>query len=233
MGGEQLEIDRAAAASLLGWWLESGVDVAVGDEARDWLSAAPPKPVAKEAPLPPETPSDLPAFRQFLATSAGLPLERHGAARVLPSGEAGAPLMLLADLPGPAEAAEGRPLAGDAWLLAEKMLRAIGIAPEAAYVAPLACFHAHGARLTSAELERCAALARDHVRLVAPERLLLFGDSSARALLGQPLARARGKVHRIEGVRAVATFHPRWLLQRPADKALAWKDLQLLIGEEG
>jgi DNA polymerase len=50
-------------------------------------------------------------------------------------------------------------------------------------------------------------------------------------LLGEPLARARGRVHRIEGIRTVATFHPRWLLQRPSDKALAWRDLLLLMSE--
>ena len=43
---------------------------------------------------------------------------------------------------------------------------------------------------------------RHHIALVKPKRLLLLGDAPARALTGQPLASARGKVHRIEGVRA-------------------------------
>ena len=30
-------------------------------------------------------------------------------------------------------------------------------------------------------------------------------------------------------VQAVASFHPRFLLERPAAKAEAWKDLQMLI----
>jgi len=113
------------------------------------------------------------------------------------------------------------------------MLAAIGIAPDSAYLATLACFQAPGARFDHGDIERCASIARDHVRLARPERLLLFGDAPARALTGHPLAKARGKVHRVEGVRTVATFHPRWLLQRPADKALAWKDLLLLMSEEG
>jgi DNA polymerase len=73
---------------------------------------------------------------------------------------------------------------------------------------------------------------RHHITLVRPKRLLLLGDAPARALIGQPLAIARGKVHRIETVPAVATFHPRFLLARPADKALAWRDLLLLTDEE-
>jgi DNA polymerase len=141
--------------------------------------------------------------------------------------------MLMADFPSPQECAEGRPLAGDSWVLAQRMLGAIGIAPDAAYLATLACFNAPGARLDAGDLDRCGAIARDHIRHAKPERLLLFGDAPARALTGHPLAAARGKVHRIEGVRTVATFHPRWLLQRPSDKALAWKDLLLLMSEEG
>jgi DNA polymerase len=70
------------------------------------------------------------------------------------------------------------------------------------------------------------------VALAKPKRLLLLGDTPARALLGKPLAAARGHVHKIEGVRTVATFHPRQLLQRSSDKALAWRDLLLLMEDE-
>ena len=51
-------------------------------------------------------------------------------------------------------------------------------------------------------------------------------------MLGEPLLKARGRVHKVEGVRTVATFNPRWLLQRPSDKAKAWADLLLLMEEE-
>ena len=37
MGGELQEIDRGAADSLIGWWLEAGVDGAVSETPRDWL----------------------------------------------------------------------------------------------------------------------------------------------------------------------------------------------------
>ena len=235
MGGtitnDATAIDPATAASLLGWWLESGVDVAVAEQPRDWRRVAPvaPAPVAAKG----ETPGDLSAFRTWMASASGLPLDRAGARRVLPMGVEGAPVMLLADFPSAQECEAGRPMAGDAWLLATRMLAAIGIEANSAYLATLTCFDAPGARLDPAEIERCAELARDHVRLARPERLLLLGDAAAKALTGQPLGSASGHVHRVEGVRTVATFHPRWLLQRPSDKALAWKDLQLLMSEEG
>jgi DNA polymerase len=227
-------LDEAAAASLVRWWLESGVDAPVGEAPRDWLgrNKAAPQPAISSEPVPTaQPPADLGAFQEWLATTGGLPMDRAGAIRVAPQGAEGARIMLLSDLPAREDAAEGRPIGGEAWALTVRMLAAIGIAPDEAYHASLACFHAPGARIGREELEACAAIARDHVRLARPERLVLFGDAPARALLGEPLAKARGRVHKVEGVRTVATFNPRWLLQRPSDKALAWRDLLLLMSE--
>ena len=86
--------------------------------------------------------------------------------------------------------------------------------------------------MTAADRDACAEIARKHIRLAKPQRLLLLGDGPSQALLGKPLAAARGHAHKIEGVRAVATFHPRHLIKRPLDKSLAWKDLLLLMEDE-
>jgi DNA polymerase len=212
--------------------MESGVDAPVAEKPRDWLGRDK-GPAVAAVPIERtiERPADLPAFQGWLATASGLPMDRAGAIRIMPQGSEGARLMLLSDLPAREDAADGRPIGGEAWALTVKMLAAINITPDDAYHASLSCFHAPGARIGKDDLEACAAIARDHVRLARPERLVLFGDAPARALLGEPLAKARGRVHKVEGVRTVATFNPRWLLQRPSDKALAWRDLLLLMSE--
>jgi DNA polymerase len=112
------------------------------------------------------------------------------------------------------------------------MLAAIGIAADQAYVASLACVNAPGVRMTAAEREACADIARTHIKLAQPKRLLLLGDGPAQALLGKRVIEARGHVHKVEGVRAVATFHPRQLIKRPSGKSLAWRDLLLLMEDE-
>ncbi len=232
MGGELQTIGRGAAESLIGWWIEAGVDAPVGETPRDWLrrNEAPVSLGAATTPVAPQPAQNLGEFQHWLATGGNLPMDRPGAFRVAPYGIEDAKLMLMSDLPALEDAAEGKPIGGEAWALTRRMLAAIRIEPDETYVASLACFHSPGARFNG-ELDACAAIARDHIRLAKPERLLLFGDAPARALLGEPLASARGRVHRIEGVRAVTTFHPRWLLQRPSDKALAWRDLLLLMSE--
>ena len=88
-------------------------------------------------------------------------------------------------------------------------------------------------RLAWAAVERLAptmpTLVVDLDPAAAPVRV---ADAVARALLGEKLPQARGRVHKVEGVRTIATFHPRWLLQRPGDKAHAWRDLLLLMEED-
>lgn len=237
------DLTRAEAMSLLAWWIEAGVDVAVGDEPRYWrVRAAPPPPVLEpepEVPAPQPSrptsggtlPTTLEAFHAHLAESADLPLFRAGAARALPHGPAQAELMLLAGIPSPDDTNEGKPIGGEAWSLATRMLRAVGLGPDQAYIAALTCFSGTGTRFTAADSDACRDTVLAQIALAAPKRLLLLGDQPAKLLLGQPMASARGKLHRVAGIPAVVTFPPRHLLGHNAHKALAWADLQLIMGE--
>jgi uracil-DNA glycosylase family 4 len=235
MGGEDNRLSAADAASTLGWWLAAGVDVAVAESPRDWLKAPAPMPPNVRPPSAlavSQARETLHLFRDWLGTAPSLPLAGAGATRVLPQGQESAPVMLVAEMPAREDAAEGKPIGGEAWRLMAKMLAAVGIPAEDAYTATLSCFHSPGAKMGTAELTECADIARQHVTLAKPKRLLLLGDAPARALLGKPLAAARGHVHKVEGIRTVATFHPRFLINRPSDKALAWRDLLLLVEDE-
>ena len=239
VGGEADLIGIAEARSALAWWLEAGVDAAVQDEPRDWLKAALPRQRSKTAtePVPPPNvaqPSHetLAELQQWLATSTQLPLSSTTARRIMPQGPEDAVIMLLADAPTLEDFAAGQPIGGESWELARRMLAAIKIPAEHAYSASLSCFHVPGARMSADDREKCAEVARRHIRLAKPKRLLLLGDGPAQALLGKPLPLARGHVHKVEGVRTVVTFHPRQLINQPSNKSLAWKDLLLLMEDE-
>jgi DNA polymerase len=238
VGGEVDSLGVAEARSALAWWLEAGVDASIQEEPRNWL-----KPPARQKPAPAadvSPPSNvtrpshetLTELQEWLATSAHLPLASSTTRRILPHGPENAAVMLLSDTPALEDYAAGQPIGGEAWELAKRMLAAIGFTPEQAYCASLSPIHAPGARLSGSDREDCAEIARRHIRLAAPKRLLLFGDIPAQALLGKPVAQARGHVHKVEGVRTVATFHPRHLIKRPLDKSLAWQDLLLLMEDE-
>lgn len=236
MGGETNSIGIAEARSALAWWLEAGVDVAVQEQPRDWLKPASAKPQASVEQQPPnvaqpshETLSDL---QHWLASSVQLPFASATSQRVMPQGPENAAIMLLSEAPALEDFAAAQPIGGDSWELAKRMLASIRIPVEQAYSASLSCFHAPGSKMSPADREACAEIARRHIRLAKPKRLLLFGDGPSQALLGKPLPQARGHVHKIEGVRTVATFHPRALINQPSNKSLAWKDLLLLMEDE-
>lgn len=239
MGGETDSIGIAEARSALAWWLEAGVDVVVQEEPRDWLKPPAPRTQTKTPAEPPPPPNivqpaheTLTELQDWLASSMQLPLVSTAAKRIMPQGPENAAIMLLTDAPTLDDAAAGQPIGGDSWELAKRMLAAIKIPAEQAYSASLSCFHVPGTKMSPADREACAEIARQHIRLAKPKRLLLFGDGPAQALLGKPLPLARGHVHKIEGVRAVATFHPRQLINQPSNKSLAWKDLLLLMEDE-
>jgi uracil-DNA glycosylase len=237
VGGEVESIGVAEARNALAWWLEAGVDVAVQEEPRNWLKPATPAILAPAQPQPVanvvrpahETLGEL---QQWLASSVDLPFTSGKGRRVMPHGPENAAVMVLSDVPTFEDAAAEQPIGGEAWELAKRMLAAIGVSPDEAYVGSLSCIDAPGAKMTEAERNACAEIARQHIRLAGPKRLLLFGAGPCLALLGKTLPEARGHVHKVEGVRTVATFHPRQLIKQPSNKSLAWKDLLLLMEDQ-
>lgn len=237
MGGDAKDLTLAEARNALTWWLDAGVDLAVQEEPRDWL-----RPTSRQSPAASEAsppvnlvqPSQetLGELQQWLSSSVNLPLAGPAAKRVLPHGPEEAAVMLLSDAPTLEDAAAGQPIGGEAWLLMQRMLAAIGFTAEDAYSASLSCFSSPGAKMSEKDRKACAEIARQHIRLAKPKRLLLLGEGPCQALLGKGHIAARGHLQKVEGVRTVVTFHPRQLINQPSKKSMAWRDLLLLMEDE-
>ena len=223
-------IGQIEAISALDWWREAGLDVLVDEEPRDWLRpAAKPRAVAQTLATA-EPPTELATLWSWLRDSDSLP--GTPGARLLPAGDPASGLMLLADMPDPADADAGSLISGEAGRLFDRMLAAIGRDRASIYLAAMA-----GAPVPSRELAAPPVIeaARRHVSLANPRIALLLGDAPSRALLGMGFAEARGRKHAVnvdgQTVSVIATFHPRFLLQRPALKAAAWADLRMALRE--
>lgn len=236
MGADQ-HIDWAgAAASALDWWREAGVDTLVEEAPRAWLAeAAPSRTPAAAAEMVPAIPSLPATLVEFEAwrISAAAP-DASWSTPIAPSGAAASGLMVLLDMPEREDAAAGQLLSGEAGRLFDRMLAAIGRDRQSVYLASLAVARPVTGRIASEDAGALADLARHHVALVRPKRLLVMGDAANRALLGTNAAMSGPKLHVVKHdfgqTEAVATFHPRFLLDNPARKARAWRDLQMLIG---
>jgi len=233
VGADQHQDWHAAAASALAWWHEAGVDTLVDEAPRDWFAAPPPPPtaVAAAAPVAETVPIDLAAF---LAWRAGAAAPEAGWRSPLApaAGPGGATVMVLVDCPD-REDGEALLSAGPAARLFDRMLAAIGLSRDGIHLAAVHWRRPPPGRTPEPVEARLAELARRHVALTGAKRVLLLGDAASRAMLGTNILAARGGLrplnHEGATAKAVASLHPRLLVERPAMKAEAWRDLQLLI----
>ena len=237
MGADQSIDWRNAVASALAWWDEAGVDMLVDDAPRDWLAPPAPAPTraVPQAAAPVAEPDALPAVLDaFLAWRSGSAAPEAGwpGGWVAASGPADAAVMVLVDCPDRGDDGEGL-LSGAAGRLFDRMLAAIGLSRGEVHLAAVCAKRPTAGRTPPDLHDRLTAITRHHVGLVAPKRLLLLGNAASRAVLGTEMREARGHLHTLNhdggqtGV--VASYHPRFLLEKPAAKAGAWADLQMLI----
>ncbi|WP_256837950.1 uracil-DNA glycosylase family protein [Sphingopyxis sp. KK2] len=181
---------------------------------------------------PVELPADWADFQTWLAQHPDVPGSQWDARRVLPVGEAAAPLMLLTAWPEIDDQRDGELFAGPAGKLLDAMLRAIGTTRGDCYMASLAVTRPPGGRCDEKDAADLDRLLWHHLRLARPGRLLLIGSDITRMAAQLTLPDARGRLLDINQdggkVEAVAIAHPAMLLARPAQKVAAWDSLKLL-----
>lgn len=229
------DFDRQVLESALEWWRDAGVDVVVEDHPRDWFagpapapSSAPPAPVAGVL-MPDE-------WEAFVAWRGGehAPEAKWSGPSLRASGPLDAAVMVLSDAPDREDCSAGLLLSGETGRLFERMLGAIGLARDGVHLASVCARRPAGGRIGRDDQARLGEVARHHVGLIAPKRLLLLGDAASRAVLGTSVIEARGRVHAVGHKggtsEAVASFHPRFLLENAGRKREAWADLQLIRG---
>jgi DNA polymerase len=235
MGGEPVQDWQKAAASALEWWRDAGVDMFVEEEARDWLARTPPPaPVTAAeadlaAPVAEALPDTLEAFLEWrmgdAAPEAGWMTPRLG-----PTGPADAEWVIVTDVPE-IEDSE-RLMSGPAGRLLDRMLAAVGQSRESVYLLPLATARPVTGRIAPDDEPRLAELARHHLTLLKPAKLLLLGQSASNVLAGTMGNSLTNPIRLVNHFGAntvtVASYHPRFLLERPAAKSEAWKHLLLL-----
>ena len=150
--------------------------------------------------------------------------------------------MVVGEAPGEQEDLRGEPFVGAAGQLLDRMLAALKLTRQEAspgedllparqvYVAnTLKCRPPGNRNPAPEELAACEPFLRRQIALVQPKIILAMGRFAVQRLLrsDEPIGRLRGRVHQVEGVPVVVTYHPAYLLRNPLEKAKAWADLCL------
>jgi len=189
-------------------------------------------PVAEARAAASAAPS-LAALAEALARYPHCELRRGARNLVFADGRPGARVMIVGEAPGRDEDLQGKPFVGRAGQLLDRMFAAIGLArgdtdpATALYITNIIPWRPPRNRdPQAAEIAMMRPFMERHVALAAPDLVVLMGNISCEAGLGQRgVTRLRGRWTEAYGKPALPMFHPAYLLRNPAAKRAAWADL--------
>lgn len=158
---------------------------------------------------------------------------------VFGTGDEKAKWLFVGEGPGRNEDLQGEPFVGPAGKLLDNMLLAMSLKRgENAYIANIVKCRPTGPdgrdrAPTAEEAAACRPYLDRQIALLKPELIVALGKTAAVSLLDvdqdTPVAQMRGEVHRYGNLPLVVTYHPAYLLRKPADKRKTWSDLCLAM----
>ena len=180
--------------------------------------------------------NSLPELRAALEAFDGCALRQYATNTVFADGTAEKRILLIGEAPGRDEDLQGRPFVGRAGKLLDRMLSAIGLdRKNNVYITNVLNWRPPNNRDPSPEeAAACLPFLRRHIELVNPAIMVLLGAVSTRHVMGKSegIMRLRGTwlEYYVNGhmVPVIPILHPAYLLRRPGDKKLAWRDLQAI-----
>lgn len=174
-------------------------------------------------------------LRGLLEDFDGCALKMTATRLVFGDGNPQARVMFVGEAPGRDEDLQGIPFIGRSGKLLDLMLASIGLDRTSAYIANVIPWRPPGNREPSPhETQMCLPFIRRQIELVDPDVLVCLGKPSSQAVLElkDGIVKSRGRWFDYNTgtrmIRAMATFHPAYLLRQPIYKRMTWKDLRMI-----
>jgi uracil-DNA glycosylase len=177
------------------------------------------------------TAANLDDLRKLLENFEGCALRNTATQLVFADGNPEGRVMFVGEAPGHEEDISGRPFVGRSGKLLDRMIEAIGLDRTKVYIANVVPWRPPGNRTpTPQETAICLPFIRRQIELANPDILVCLGGPSMQTLLGTKdgITRVRGRWFPFDTgtreIRAMATFHPAFLLRSPLQKRFSWRD---------
>ena len=162
-------------------------------------------------------------------------LKKNATKIVFADGNPKAKIMLIGEGPGSNEDLEGLPFVGRAGALLDKMLASIDLNRKNVYITNVVNYRPpENRRPTEEEITKYLPYLKKHIEIINPKILVLLGSTALNALVGNEvvISKARGQwIEKQFGeckTFVIITFHPAFLMRRPAQKKMAWIDLKMI-----
>jgi len=217
--------------------LRKGADSAIAGTAAPAATAVPAsqETVVMAAREAAKSALTLDELRALLETFEGCMLRATATQLVFAAGNPQARVMFVGEAPGRDEDISGIPFVGRSGQLLDRMMAAIGLDRSSAYIANVVPWRPPGNRTpTPQETAICLPFIRRQIELANPDTLVCLGQPATQTLLGtrEGITRTRGRWFKFDSgsreIRAIATYHPAFLLRSPLQKRLAWRDFLAL-----
>lgn len=169
------------------------------------------------------------ALRQTVVGCNACRLHETRTQAVFGVGDRQADWLFVGEGPGAEEDRLGEPFVGQAGKLLDNMLAAISLKRGSnVYIANTVKCRPPGNRNPEAdEMAACEPYLTRQIALIQPRLIVALGKVAAQRLLGTDasIASLRGRLHDVDGIPLIVTYHPAYLLRNLPDKAKAWEDL--------
>ena len=178
---------------------------------------------------PPPEPGDLDSLARETASCTRCRLSEQRRNVVVGEGDPHARVMFVGEGPGAEEDRTGRPFVGQAGLLLDAMIFALGLERRQVYIANVVKCRPPGNRdPQDDEVAACAPFLDRQIALIRPQVIVALGKPATRRLTGSaaPIGALRGRWSSYLGVPVLPTFHPAYLLRTPLAKREVWQDLK-------
>ena len=169
-------------------------------------------------------------LREQASHCRACPLWKNATQTVFGEGPKAARVMLVGEQPGDKEDLAGHPFVGPAGQMLDRALEEAGIDRRTVYVTnavkhfkffPRGKIRLHQ-KPTSPEIRACRPWYEQELATVKPQLVVAMGATAAQCVFGKttPINKNRGRlIHLDEGIDALVTVHPSYLLRLPDEEA--------------
>ncbi len=219
----------------------SPVHPSVSSQERQQVRAVPRQaaPVQSIQGLPPAYAPDMPEWESLRTECAACTKCRLGPTRtnmVFADGNPHAELMFIGEGPGADEDATGVPFVGRAGELLSRMIAAMTFdrKTETCIANIVKCRPPGNRNPSDDEAAACMPYLKRQIAMVNPKVIVLLGAVPLLYLFDlKGITKLRGRWLDYNGIPAMPTYHPAFLLRNPAAKKDAWADLQAVMAVFG
>lgn len=153
---------------------------------------------------------------------------------VFGSGSPLAKVVFFGEGPGADEDAQGLPFVGRSGKLLTNMISSIGLNRDQVYIMnAVKCRPPNNRKPLPNEMDSCRHWFQMQLEIIKPKVIVALGATATEALCGPGLGitKRRGKWEKYKydsSIAVLPSYHPAFLLRKPAAKTEAWQDLQMV-----